>query len=159
MYYIIFCHLILLGTLQWLFIASAGHGLTHPSYPKSLSRNSQPKNLKGVDFALCQLSTNTVDPCLCECARTCVAATYVCVYQCVLTQGQREYYTCSVGARVHVKTLEQSFSGALSYAQASFLGHMMSSSSVREDVVSCSNECVYKGGVFACVNTVFCGVQ
>lgn len=61
---------------------------------------------------------------------------------CVGTQGQREHYTCSVGGRVHVKTLEHSFSGALSYAQASFLGHMMSSRVREEDVGSCSDECV-----------------
>lgn len=66
---------------------------------------------------------------------------FVCIRVCV-GPGQREHSTCSVGAGVQVKTLEHSFSGVLSYAQASFLGHMMNSSSVREDVVGRSNECV-----------------
>lgn len=61
---------------------------------------------------------------------------------CVGTPGQREHYTRSVGGRVHIKALEHSFSGALSYAQASFLGHVRSSRVREEDVGSCSNECV-----------------
>ncbi len=54
------------------------------------------------------------------------ACVCVSVSVCVGTQGQREHYTCSVGGRVHVKMLEHSFSGALSYTQASSLGHMSS---------------------------------
>lgn len=46
---------------------------------------------------------------------------------CVGTQGQRDHYPCSVGGRVHGQTLEHLFSGALSYVQASFPGHMRSS--------------------------------
>lgn len=46
----------------------------------------------------------------------------LCVCEHFGTQGQREHYKCIIGGGVHVETVEHSFSGALSYAQALFPG-------------------------------------
>lgn len=118
------------------------------SFPKSSSSNPQPKKKQTIK-ELISLSVNWVllqwIP-VCSGVHTLVLQphVFVCIRVCWLG-GQREHYTYSVGARVQVKTLEHSFSGVLSYAQASFLGHMMNSSSVREDVVGRFNECVAVG--------------
>lgn len=74
-------------------------------------------------------------PCLCGCVRTCAGATCVlCVSACWHSGTKGALYMKHRGKSAHKKTLEHSFSGALSYAQASFLGHMMSSRVREEDV-------------------------
>lgn len=60
----------------------------------------------------------------------------LCVFMRVGTLGQREHYKCRVGGRVQVIMLEHSFSGALSYAQVFFPGHMISSRVREGDVRS-----------------------
>lgn len=66
---------------------------------------------------------------------------FVCMRMCAGTH-KGSLVCAAQGEEVDVKTLQHLFSPALSYAQASLLGHMMSCRTRREDVGSCSQECV-----------------
>lgn len=107
-----------------------------PSFPKSPSCNPQPEKLKRSWFHSLLIEYQYSGSLSVRmCTHLCCSHMCLCVSEYVLVRGQRQHYTCSTGARVHVKMLEHSFSGALSYAQASFPGHMMSSSSVMKMLV------------------------
>lgn len=73
------------------------------------------------------------------CSHLCTS--YMCL--CVLALGDKGSFIHAVQGeegRVHAEALGRSFSGALSYAQASFWGHMMSSRVWEGDVGNCSND-------------------
>lgn len=124
-----------------------------PSCPKHPSRNLQPKALKRSWFQSLSIECQYSEA-LCGGRHTLVLEAHVFVSRrvCVGTRGQRDHYPCNVGGRVHGQTLEHLFSGALSYVQASFPGHMRSSMVRKSYADKCvAAVCVcWVGGVNIC---------
>lgn len=80
------------------------------------------------------------------CVRVLVLEPHVCMRLCAVgAQRQRKHFTCSIGGRVHAKALEDLFSGALSYVQSSFLGHITSSRVRGRCLQSCHSYSFFHG--------------